>query len=684
MNTKAQILDATRQGLDVFNYYMPVEFQPKKKFKNPFYQDGRASCYVYLDAHTGSYRMKDFGAPEFSGDCFWLVALVKGWDVRKDFARILSTITQDLMIRISPTEPNGVTNRASQYSSKPVTAVSRLSSQRSKQSKKKLNIIYTSFSEDELAFWGKYGICENTLNKYDVRSVGSLSGMTKEGRPYSIISSATEPIFAYHVQTSVKIYRPNSQLRFLYASPSDGNYVFGMSQLPPRGNLVFITGGEKDVMSLAAHGFYAVCFNSETASLSEPLIETLCRRFKHVVLLYDMDETGIKMSNNHLQNFSSLGLLRMDLPLSGSKNDKDISDYFAKGATADDIKSLFMEVVDKMYANTSIILDSCELDYDNPPDPSKTVVGVNEVPVGTYDNLLCITGGEGVGKSHYVSAIISGAIANNPLDKERTLGLSVSPNKSRKAVLLFDTEQSESQLYKNVTKALRRAYMREKPDFFHAVYLTALSRKERLQLIKDSMDLFYHRHNGIHLVVIDGIADLIRSANDETESVALVDELYRLAGIYNTCIVCVLHFVPNGIKLRGHIGSELQRKAAGILSIEKEDNQECSLVKTLKVRDGSPLDIPLMLFGWDKENDMFVYRGEKSKEEKDKWRKNELSNVAKNIFRSLESASYGELVSQVESVMGIQERTAKKYISQMKEFGIIKQDNLNNYKFAGT
>jgi len=51
-----------------------------------------------------------------------------------------------------------------------------------------------------------------------------------------------------------------------------------------------------------------------------------------------------------------------------------------------------------------------------------------------------------------------------------------------------------------------------------------------LQLIKDSLDLYHHRHGGIHLVVIDGIADLIRSANDEAESIAVVDELYRLAG----------------------------------------------------------------------------------------------------------------------------------------------------------
>ena len=97
------------------------------------------------------------------------------------------------------------------------------------------------------------------------------------------------------------------------------------------------------------------------------------------------------------------------------------------------------------------------------------------------------------------------------------------------------------------------------------------------------------------------IADLVKSANDEAESVAVIDELYRLAGIYNTCILCVLHFVPNGLKLRGHLGSELQRKAATILSIEKDDEPAQSVVKALKVRDGSPLDVPLMLFAWDKE-----------------------------------------------------------------------------------
>ena len=115
------------------------------------------------------------------------------------------------------------------------------------------------------------------------------------------------------------------------------------------------------------------------------------------------------------------------------------------------------------------------------------------------------------------------------------------------------------------------------------------------------------------------------------------------SSFYNTCIVCVLHFVPNGIKLRGHIGSELQRKAADILSIEKDDNPEYSVVKALKVRDESPLDIPMMLFGWDKTEDMHVYRGEKSKEDKGyKWKlsKRRTMPYLKTILLKQIDASY--------------------------------------------
>ena len=136
-------------------------------------------------------------------------------------------------------------------------------------------------------------------------------------------------------------------------------------------------------------------------------------------------------------------------------------------------------------------------------------------------------------------------------------------------------------------------------------------------------------------MVIDGIADLIRSANDETEIIAIVDELYRLAGIYNTCIICVLHFVPNGIKLRGHIGSELQRKAAGILSIE---------------------------------------------EDKEKRKTDELIAVVKEAFQNSFKLTYQELCEVLMREMEIKDRTAKKYIAYMKEQRILAQDTNGNYQ----
>jgi hypothetical protein len=222
------------------------------------------------------------------------------------------------------------------------------------------------------------------------------------------------------------------------------------------------------------------------------------------------------------------------------------------------------------------------------------------------------------------------------------------------------------------------------PEYLHAYCLTGMSRKERLQAIVQSMDKYHYQYGGIQLVVIDGIADLIKGANDEGESIAVVEELYRLAGIYNTCIVTVLHFIPNGLKLRGHLGSELQRKAAAILSVEKDEDPAVSVVKALKVRDGSPLDVPLMQFAWDKDAGMHVYLGEKPKEAKEKRKEDELVNIARDIFTRKHFLTYMELCEQIQTALEVKERTAKNYIRFMRERGIILKDPSNpNYFIIG-
>ena len=680
MNIKEEILSRTNKGLEVFYFYMPTDFVPKRNFRNPLYDDKRASCNIYLDSKSDCYRMKDFGNDAYSGDCFWFAATMLGLDVRKDFVKVLETIVRDLQLNVHIERKGRYEQRTMVM--KPPKPIIQQPPRETKlmEEKKWYKQIEQSFGAEELDYWSQYGIDIKTLQRFHVKTLTRYESISNQGKPFTLVSTLEEPIFAYCMGKFVKVYRPKSKLRFLYGGEKVDDYVFGFQQLPSKGDMIFITGGEKDVLSLTAHGFNAICFNSESAQIPENIIEGLQLRFRHIIILYDSDETGIREAKRQTEALTQYKVLSLTLPLQGNKSEKDVSDYFALGNGSEDLKALLSDMFTQMYAQTMMILQSCEIDYDNPPDASKSVVAVNGVPLGTQDNLFCITGGEGTGKSNYIAAILAGTLGAERLDAEQTLGLEVTPNPKGLAVLHYDTEQSEAQLHKNLGKTLRRASLTAVPEFYHSLYLASLSRKDRLKLIRESMDLFHHKHGGIHLVVIDGIADLIRSANDETESIAIVDELYRLAGIYNTCIICVLHFVPNGIKLRGHIGSELQRKAAGILSIEKDENPEYSVVKALKVRDGSPLDVPMTLFGWDKALDMHVYRGEKSKEDKDKRKSNELHAVIREAFRSATRLSYQQLCEILMRELDIKDRTAKKYIAYMKEQDILIQDSQGNYQ----
>ncbi|WP_129593926.1 bifunctional DNA primase/helicase [Seramator thermalis] len=677
MLNKDELLRQTNNGLNVFKHYISVQWKTGRNFLNPLYEDRKASCNVYFDRRNNIYRIKDFGNDNYSGDCFFFVGQLKGLDCNNgaDFVEILKTINRDMSLGLDSSDyATHIPQSVPQKNNSTIPELPKI---------KPYNITQQKFTQKELDFWLRSGITPEILKLYRAVSLKEFRSENKDGKSFSYTSSENEPLFGYIGKRYVKIYRPFSEVRFLYGGNIGDSYCFGLEQLPAKGDTLFITGGEKDVMTLAAHGFHAICFNSETSTIPTGIIYKLTFRFKHIVLLYDADKTGIDSAMKHEKALSEYGVKRLVLPLSGEKTDKDITDYFRKGNNRKELRQLFIDFLDNLYNETMTMLKSCEIDFNNPPAKAEEVISAGDVPLGTQGNILCITGGEGTGKSNYVAALIAGSIIkdNRTID---TLGVNVRDNSDGKAVLLYDTEQSEVQLFKNVSNLLKRAKLNEKPEELRAFSLTGMSRKERLQAIVQSMDKYHYEYEGIRLVVIDGIADLVSSANDEVESIRIMDELYRLAGIYRTCIVCVLHYVPNGLKLRGHLGSELQRKAAAILSIELDSEPSISVVKALKVRDGSPLDVPLMQFSWDKELGMHIYIGEKPREEKEKRKEKELATVAREIFGVQKHLTYIDLCDRIQQIMDVKERTAKSYIKYMREKEIIIKDpSSQNYFMIG-
>lgn len=339
MFNREEILRRTDAGLDVFRHYIPSMLLGKN-FRSPFYSDNKASCNVYKD-RNGIYRFKDFGDERYSGDCFWLVSEIYRLDLKNDFKEVIKHLCDDLGIN------DGLKNYVEISTSK--SKEKHLASDTHED--RSYRVVGKYFSPEELAYWRSYGIDFNTLRRFKVKSVATFYGHRRDGSKYKLTSSEKEPLFAYEHNKFVKLYRPFSTMRFLYAGDKPKEYIFGMEQLTDKNPLLFITGGEKDVMSLTAYGFHAIALNSETATLSSELWKELQARFSTICVLYDNDETGIRASEQLIKDYGSQGLKRLTLP---PDSGKDISDFFKQKHGAQDLTDL-MQTQEIFTSKTKIL-----------------------------------------------------------------------------------------------------------------------------------------------------------------------------------------------------------------------------------------------------------------------------------------------------------------------------------------
>lgn len=126
-------------------------------------------------------------------------------------------------------------------------------------------------------------------------------------------------------------------------------------------------------------------------------------------------------------------------------------------------------------------------------------------------------------------------------------------------------------------------------------------------------------------------------------------------------------------KRRGGRRKRATNKSAGILFIEKDVNPAFSVVKCIKVWDGSPLDITMTHFGWRMKKDISGYMSVKSKEGKEKQKSKAPKNITANIFEKVNPFAYVKLADAIIEMMEVKPRTAKECIRTMREKAIIEQ-----------
>lgn len=329
-----KILQQTNGGLDVFVHYLG-ECCKKQLFQNPYREDSSPSCHLYYRQKGQRFYLKDFGDPSWCGDCFFLTAKICGLNLQTDFAEVLRVIDKELNLFIMNEAPAG-------YQPKPRVQNTFPTSNRTIS----FEPSYKEFSQNESAYWQRYGIGRDILDRYYVRSLSSCKFTREDGSGFTLTGTWQYPLYGYLFNggEGIKTYRPGADFRFSRAGKVPSPYVFGYDQLPASGEYVFITGGEKDVLSFAAHGFPAVCFNSETSRAPEQVIEDLSRRFQLLLFSYDCDETGRRESANRVSELTGRYPVRcLVLPLQGTKQDKDISDFFRSGHSMEELRQIINE-----------------------------------------------------------------------------------------------------------------------------------------------------------------------------------------------------------------------------------------------------------------------------------------------------------------------------------------------------
>ena len=301
-STKTAITMSLRDLLDklddysIYSYYLG-SFKPGKLMNSPLRPDDKIPSFAIFKGKTGGLLFKDHGTGE-AGNALKFIKLYRGIETREELERELLKIVR----RTNPNQNIRTVN----YTKLVGSGVTDI------------GIVRQPFTEVDRKYWKQFHISFDTLKKFNVFSIKYflcnrvVRGTYKEDNP----------MYAYKVYDKFKIYRPLASKYTKWRTNLTNRHVQGLAELPKEGgNLLIITKSLKDVMCLYEMGFSAIAASSETTFIPDDILQSLRTKWKHIVILYDRDKTGMKTARQYSKQY------KLDAIFIHKKfNSKDVSD----------------------------------------------------------------------------------------------------------------------------------------------------------------------------------------------------------------------------------------------------------------------------------------------------------------------------------------------------------------------
>jgi hypothetical protein len=311
-----------------------------------------------------------------------------------------------------------------------------------------------------------------------------------------------------------------------------------------------------------------------------------------------------------------------------------------------------------------------------PPEPP-LVFGLAGHKIATAGNLCVIAAQAKAGKTAAVSAMLARLFANPDGDGD-FLGFEAAPPMG-KAVVLFDTEQSPFDAWRVMSRTMSRAGREVQAPNLRAYFLLDLSVQDRRRALLAELKRAERICGGIHSIIIDGLAHLCDNVNDPKEANGLVNEIVSLAVRYFCPVVCILHENPGNPKeawkTRGHLGSQLERKAESNLRVKKDSDGVSVIYSERGCRHAEIPESTAPRFKFCEKAGMHI-SCEASSIAKAEAAREEIREEVSEIFNTPESIAgltWSQVCKRIEEIHGIKRTGATKRFDKLKAAGIIKK-----------
>lgn len=206
------------------------------------------------------------------------------------------------------------------------------------------------------------------------------------------------------------------------------------------------------------------------------------------------------------------------------------------------------------------------------------ILRVHGSPIGTLGNFSASIGKAKSKKTFNVSAIVAAALKNGTV-----LQYDAELPENKRKILYVDTEQSPYHCQKVMRRIARMAELPLDKEFENLEFLSLRRHTPEVRIAIVEKAIYYTE--GLGLVIIDGIRDMVYDINSPSESTKIISKLMQWTDERQIHIHTILHQNKADENARGHIGTELNNKAETILEVAKDKfDSDISTVQAIHIR----------------------------------------------------------------------------------------------------